>query len=255
MIDTHCHIHSPEFELTRNDLILSLKDQNIQAIIVGTDIEDSKKAIALANQYPFLYASIGIHPHEYDTYSIDSLVSTMSKIIESETVVAIGECGFDFYYHTVDEVREKQEALFCMQIDLALKYKKPLIIHTRESFQETYDVLSQYQGLTIILHCFTGNKQWVEMFNTLDHTMYYSFSGIVTFHNAQDIQDSVMYVPADRLLAETDSPYLAPIPHRGQQNTPLLLPHTISKIAELRNIDVDTMNQILDTNAKKAFSL
>lgn len=255
MIDTHCHIHSSEFELIRNDLILSLKENTIQAIVVGTDIEDSKKAIAVAKDCPFLYASLGIHPHEYDTYSIDSLSQMMSEIIESETVVAIGECGFDFYYHTVDEVREKQEALFCMQIDLALKYKKPLIIHTRESFQETYAVLSQYQGLTIILHCFTGNKKWVEKFNTLAHTIYYSFSGIITFKNAQDIQESVTYVPSDHILVETDSPYLAPIPHRGQQNTPLLLPHIISKIAELRNIDIDTMTQILDNNAKKAFSL
>lgn len=255
MIDTHCHIHSSEFELTRNDLILLLKKQNIQAIIVGTDIEDSKQAIALGHKHPFLYPSIGVHPHEYETYAIDSLTEVMSEIIESEDIVAIGECGFDFYYHTVDEVREKQEALFCLQIDLALKYKKPLIIHTRESFQETYEVLSQYKGLTIILHCFTGNKQWVKKFNTLDHIMYYSFSGIITFKNAQDIQDSVTYIPSDRLLVETDSPYLAPIPHRGQQNTPLLLPHIMSKIAELRNSDIDTMTQILDNNAKKAFSL
>lgn len=255
MIDTHCHIHSSEFELIRNDLILSLKENTIEAIVVGTNIEDSKKAIALANEYPFLYASIGVHPHEYNTYSIDSLSEMMSEIIELETIVAIGECGFDFYYHTVDEVREKQEALFCLQIDLALKYKKPLIIHTRESFQETYEVLSQYQGLTIILHCFTGNKQWVERFNTLAHTIYYSFSGIVTFNNAQDIQESVAYIPLDRLLVETDSPYLAPIPHRGQQNTPLLLPHIISKVAGLRNIDLQDMIQILDINANKAFSL
>lgn len=256
MIDTHCHIHSSEFDAIREDIVFSLKSHDIQAIIVGTDIEDSKKAVDLSRKYDFLHSSVGVHPHEYDTYSdMYTLSESLTQIIETQEVTAIGECGFDFYYHTADEVRDKQEQLFCIQIDLALKYNKPLIIHTRDSFEETYQVLSRYKDLTIILHCFTGTIDWVQKFNTLSHRIYYSFSGIITFNKTESIQESVAFIPEDYILVETDSPYLAPVPYRGKQNTPLFIEYTIEKIASIRNINKKDMINILDKNAKIAFNL
>ena len=255
MFDTHCHIHSQEFDANRDELLQALQKNSIQAILVGTSIEDSKKAIQLASQYSFLYAAIGVHPHEYDKIDINAIRKDLNMLLQTNPIIAVGETGFDFYYHKSEEVREQQEVLFRVHIDLALAFSKPLIIHTRDSFEETFQVLSEYQDLTIILHCFTGTSDWVYKFNTLSHRIYFSFSGIITFNNAVSIQETVKIVPENQLLVETDAPYLAPVPHRGQQNTPLFLLYTINKIAELRQIDIQKLTEILDYNAKKAFSI
>lgn len=255
MIDTHCHLHSQEFDDNREELLLQIKQNNIKAILVGTSIEDSIKAINLARQYEFLYASAGIHPHEYEEINLDISSLEMYKILSRETIVAIGECGFDFYYHRSSDVKDKQEKLFRLHLDMAGKYNKPVIIHTRDSFEDTYRVLSEYKDLHIILHCFTGDKGWVEKFNTLSHIIYFSFSGIITFKNSLPIQEAVKVVPENRLLVETDAPYLSPVPHRGNKNSPLFLEYNISKIAELRGVDTQKLEQILDTNATQAFKL
>jgi TatD DNase family protein len=255
MVDTHCHIHSEEFDENREQLLQELQISSIQAILVGTSIDDSAKAIQLASKYSFLYASLGVHPHEYEKIDIDTIREEMNTILQTNSILAMGETGFDFYYHKPEEVREQQEVLFRLHIELALEYQKPLIIHTRDSFKETFQVLSEYKDLTVILHCFTGNSDWVYKFNTLSHRIYFSFSGIITFNNAVSIQEAVKIVPESQLLSETDAPYLAPIPYRGKQNSPLFLIYTINKIAELREVDIQKITGILDSNAKKAFSI
>jgi TatD DNase family protein len=255
MVDTHCHIHSEEFDENREQLLQELQAHSIQAIVVGTSIEDSKKAIQLASKTSFLYASLGVHPHEYERIDIATVRKDLNTLLQTNSITAMGETGFDFYYHKSEEVREQQEALFRLHIELALLYNKPLIIHTRDSFEETFQVLSEYKDLTVILHCFTGTSDWVYTFNTLSHRIYFSFSGIITFNNASSIQEAVKIVPESQLLVETDAPYLAPIPYRGKQNSPLFLIHTINKIAELREVDIQKLIEILDSNAKKAFSI
>ena len=255
MFDTHCHIHSQEFDANRDELLQALQKNSIQAILVGTSIEDSKKAVELASQYSFLSATIGVHPHEYEKIDINTIRKEMNMLLKTNSTIAVGETGFDFYYHKPEEVRVQQEALFRVHIELALAFSKPLIIHTRDSFEETFQVLSEYKDLTVILHCFTGTSDWVYKFNTLSHRIYFSFSGIITFNNAVSIQETVKIVPENQLLVETDAPYLAPVPHRGQQNTPLFLLYTINKVAELRQIDIQKLTEILDYNAKKAFSI
>jgi TatD DNase family protein len=255
MIDTHCHLQAKEFDDNRDALLLQLKDNNIKAILVGTSIEDSIKASNIAKQYDFLYSSLGVHPHEYDVIDLDTVRQDMDNILSNEDVTALGECGFDFYYHRSSEVKESQEKLFRLHLDMAIKYNKPVIIHTRDSFEDTHRVLSEYNGLIIILHCFTGDKNWVNKFNSLRHTIYFSFSGIITFKNSITIQEAVKVVPENRLLVETDAPYLSPVPHRGKQNNPLFLEYNIAKIATLRGIDTQELEQILDYNAIKAFDL
>lgn len=255
MIDTHCHLHSAEFDLIREDLIAQIQNLGIEVISVGTSIDDSKKAIALSKQYKFINSSVGIHPHEYESVNLDSSLLEINNILNTNKVVALGECGFDFYYHISDEAKIKQEALFRLHLDLAAQYHKPVIIHTRDSFDDTYRVLSDYKGLTIILHCFTGDKNWVNKFNTLNNIIYFSFSGIITFKNTDLIQDAVKQVSMDRLLVETDSPYLAPVPHRGKQNTPLFLINNIDKIADLLGLNSSDIVKILDQNARRAFNI
>lgn len=255
MIDTHCHLHSKEFDNNRGEILSQLKQNNIQAILVGTSTEDSVEAIKLAKDYDFLYPSLGVHPHEYEVIDINTVKQEMDNILSSEYVSAIGECGFDFYYHQSLEAKEQQENLFRLHLDLALKYNKPIIIHTRDSFEDTYRVLSEYKDLVIILHCFTGDVFWVNKFTELAHTIYFSFSGIITFKNSKDIQEAVKIVPENRLLVETDSPYLAPVPHRGKQNTPLFLEYNIRQIANLRQVEYQELINILDNNAKEAFKI
>lgn len=255
MIDTHCHLHSQEFDDNRDELLLQMHQHKIKAILVGTSIEDSIKAISLASEYEFLNASVGIHPHEYEVINLDRASLEMDRILSQEPIIAIGECGFDFYYHRSSEVGESQEKLFRLHLDMAVKYNKPVIIHTRDSFEDTYRVLSEYKNLVVILHCFTGDKEWVEKFNILSHIIYFSFSGIITFKNSLSIQEAVKVVSENRILVETDAPYLSPVPHRGKQNSPLFLEYNIAKIAKLRGIDTQELEQILDTNAIKAFNL
>jgi len=255
MIDTHCHLHSKEFDSNREEILSQLKQNNIQAVLVGTSIEDGIEAIKLAKDYGFLYPSLGVHPHEYEVININTVRQEMNNILSGEDIIAIGECGFDFYYHQSLEAKEQQESLFRLHLDIAIKYNKPVIIHTRDSFEDTYRVLSEYKDLVIILHCFTGDTFWVNKFIELSHTIYFSFSGIITFKNSRDIQEAVKIVPENRLLVETDAPYLAPVPHRGQQNTPLFLEYNIRQIANLRSMDYEELLHILDNNAKKAFNI
>jgi TatD DNase family protein len=255
MIDTHCHLHSKEFNNNRGEIISQLKQNNTQAILVGTSIEDSIEAIKLAKDYDFLYPSIGVHPHEYEVIDINTVRQDMDNILASEDIIAIGECGFDFYYHQSHEAKEQQENLFRLHLDMAVKYNKPVIIHTRDSFEDTYRVLSEYKDLVIILHCFTGDTFWVNKFIELEHTIYFSFSGIITFKNSASIQEAVKIVPVNRLLVETDSPYLAPIPHRGKQNTPLFLEYNIRQISNLRAVEYQELINILDNNAQLAFNI
>jgi TatD DNase family protein len=256
MIDTHCHLHSHEFDSNRSEILSLLRQNNIQAILVGTSIEDSKSALRIAEKYKFLYPTLGVHPHEYENLDLAQVRMDMEQIISnSHDIIALGECGFDFYYHNSDEVKDKQENLFRLHLDIALKYNKPVIIHTRDSFEDTYRVLSEYTNLTIILHCFTGDKYWVDKFSKLKLNIYFSFSGIITFKNVESIQEAVKFVEIDNLLVETDAPYLAPVPHRGQQNTPLFLEYNIRQIANLRGVNYEELVRILDKNATKAFNI
>jgi len=256
MIDTHCHLHSQEFDNNRAEILSLLQQNNIQAILVGTSLEDSLEAIELAREYEFLYPTLGIHPHEYENLDLSKISIDMEKSLSTkDDIIALGECGFDFYYHNSVEVKDKQEQLFRLHLDMAGKYNKPVIIHTRDSFEDTYRVLSEYQNLIIILHCFTGDKDWVEKFSNLKLNIYFSFSGIITFKNSESIQEAVKFVAIDKLLVETDAPYLAPVPHRGQQNTPLFLEYNIRQIANLRGMDYEELVRILDNNARQAFSI
>lgn len=255
MIDTHCHLHSSEFDSNREDILSKINIQQIKAILVGTSIEDSLDAIRLASKYNYLYASIGVHPHEYENIDINKIKIEMDSLLNQYKFIAIGECGFDFYYHQSREAKEKQENLFRVHLELARQYKKPVIIHTRDSFEDTYRIISEYTDLTIILHCFTGDSNWVYKFKQLNPNIYFSFSGIITFKNSQDIQEAVKIVPENRLLVETDSPYLAPVPHRGKQNTPLFLEHNIKQIGNLRSVEYHKLINILDKNAIQVFGL
>ncbi len=256
MVDTHTHLHGDEFGEDIAQILTDMRSKSIRAVTIGTGIEESKQAIALAEQEPSIWASVGVHPHEALKVSVPEIQEEFVQLSNHPRVVGIGEGGFDFYYNNREESYEAQAALFRMHIEISKQLSKPLIIHTRDSFEETIEVLSEYQGLTIILHCFTGGPEWVEKFQDLNHDIYFSFSGIVTFKNNVDhIKDSAKIIPDSNILAETDSPYLAPVPHRGKKNQTPYVWYVIDILAQLRGVSFDEMDEQLDRNAERVFGI
>lgn len=257
MFDTHCHIHGQEFDKHRDQLIAQIQEQQLKLVCIGTTLADSQKAVDYVQEYESMWATVGLHPHEVVSISDPAyLRQELKRLAKYSSVVGLGETGFDFYYNDKEVLYSWQRKLFQVHIELAQELQLPLIIHTRDAFPETYELLSQYQDLTVIYHCFTGSPYWVDRLLSLPHISYFSFSGLITFKKkTENIQEAVKVVPEDRILVETDSPYLAPEPFRGKQNQPLYIQYMIEKIAHIRGCSVETQEEILDTNACQVFQI
>jgi TatD DNase family protein len=216
--DNHCHLHFREADPTAvAQSVATARAAGVERFItVGCDVADSEAAIAAARAHPGVFATAGVHPHEAE-HGIDGL----EQLLDDPTVVAVGECGLDFHYD--HSPREAQRAAFAAQIAMAHDRDLALVIHTRSAWPETFDILAA-EGVPerTVFHCFTGGAD--EAARCLDLGAHLSISGIVTFKSAQDIRDAVALCPPDRLLVETDAPYLAPVPHRGETNRPALVP-------------------------------
>ncbi|MFB6225491.1 MAG: TatD family hydrolase [Candidatus Paceibacteria bacterium] len=256
MIDTHTHLHEPDFDSIREEIITDMQRKQMTGVLVGTDLDTSRSAIRLAEQYPQTFmSSVGIHPHEAEHTTEEDLAKER-ELIEESHVQGIGEAGLDYAGHTTSELKTKQQYLFRHQIDMAREYGLPLIIHTRDAWEDTYEILHAHttSDMPIVLHCFTGNVEWARRFLDAFPNLMISFSGIVTFRkNVEDIQQAARSVPQDRMLAETDSPYLAPEPYRGKQNDTRNLTYVIQKLAELQGVSFSAIDSQLDANARTIF--
>jgi TatD DNase family protein len=230
-IDNHCHLHDARIPGGAAAAVDAARAAGVTAMItVGCDRATSLAAIAVANQFDDVWATVGLHPHD----SVNG-VETVTDLFDHAKVIAVGECGLDFHYD--HSPRELQREAFVEQIQLAHHLRLPLIIHTREAWVETFDIL-RVEGVPpqTIFHCFTGGAD--EARQCLDLGGFLSFSGIVTFKTATDVQEAAKLCPADRLLVETDSPYLAPLPHRGKPNHPANVALVGAFLADLRGDDV-----------------
>lgn len=245
----------PDFDEDRPVVIKQALEAGISTLItIGTDLEDSRKAIALAEEYEFIFAAVGVHPH--DVKDIDDPESTY-KAIESlashNRVVALGETGLDYHYlHSPAHVQQEH---FKKTIGLARAVGLPLIIHSREAKADTLKILKEEGGEKTggVFHCFSGDMEMAEM--ALDMGFYISFSGVVTFKNASRILDILKAIPLDRILVETDSPYLTPHPYRGKRNEPAYVTYVARKVAEIKGVSLEeTCKQIMD-NAVSLFKL
>ena len=214
MIDSHAHIHFPQFDKDREEIIKECEEKLTAVITVGCDIEDSKKAIKVAESSKNIYASVGIHPHEAKNYS-EKDYETIVKLIESSPkVVAVGEAGLDFYRNL--SPADKQFEIFEMQAEIARKFNLPLIIHTRNAAKEMAEFIrTKLKGCKGIIHCFSGEKELLE--SALDQGFFISYSGTVTYPKNQELRETLKYVPSSRLLIETDCPYLSPQPVREKE--------------------------------------
>ncbi len=257
LIDTHCHIADIEFDADRDAVIKAAIVAGVQKmIVIGTSLESSQRAIALAEQHPFLWATVGLHPHDAKAFD-DKLFETFSQMASHPKVVAIGETGFDLFYNHAS--LEVQRHAFIEQIRLAKEKQLPLVIHTRDAWPETFDLFEKEdirihaQHVGVVLHCFTGDKKIVK--RALDFDCYLSFSGIMTFKKAFDVQAAAISVDIDKLLVETDAPYLAPQGKRGKRNEPAYVTLVAKKLAELRNMPFDALCETTTLNAERLFRL
>ncbi len=251
-VDSHCHLDFPEL-IERKDEILALMAQNTvdQALCVSVKLETFPRVLALAEAYPHLWASVGVHPDNNDCEEPD--VDRLLTLAAHPRVVAIGETGLDYYWHK--DKPEWQRERFRTHIRAANACDKPLIIHTRDSAEDTLRLMREENASAPggVMHCFTETQEVAEA--ALDLGFYISFSGIVTFKNAKALKEVARYVPLDRMLIETDAPYLAPAPHRGKQNEPGFVKHVAEHIAELRDVPVETIARQTTDNFKTLFKI
>ncbi len=257
LIDTHTHIADPEFDIDREVVIERALSANVQKmILIGTDLASSKRAVALAERYPFLFATVGLHPHESHVMN-ETLLISLKSLCGHPKVVGCGEMGLDYHYHHATQ--EDQRHAFVAQIRLAKEKRLPLIVHSREAWEEMFDYLEQEQVQThakevgAVFHCFTGDKKVAE--RAIDLGFYISFSGIVTFPKAADLQEIASTMPIEKMLIETDAPYLAPQGFRGKRNEPAYVRVVAEKIAALRSCSLEEIAVQTSQNAIRLFGL
>ena len=248
-IDTHSHIYYEKFNDDLDEVIDRAKNNFLRNIIcVGVDIESSKKSIKISEENNFIYATAGYHPHESKDTS-ENYLSDIKQMLSHPKVVALGEIGLDYHYNLSDETIQKK--VFQEQLELAKLTNKPAIIHTRMAEDDTYNILKSTESSNAVIHCFTGEYDFAK--KILDLGLMLSFTGIVTF--AKELENTIKKIPLDRIMLETDSPYLAPIPHRGKRNEPAMIKHIAEKISSIKNTSIENVAQITTKTAQKFFGI
>jgi len=247
-VDSHCHVHDERIPDGTAAAVAAAAEAGVTTLVsVGCDRATSLAAIAAAAEHAGVYATVGLHPHD----AVNG-VDTIADLFDVDGIVAVGECGLDYYYD--HSPREIQQRVFAEQIAIANDRDLPLVIHTRDAWDDTFSVLAEtgVPGRTIF-HCFTGGPD--EARRALEIGALLSFSGIVTFKGAPQVQAAAILCPLDRMLVETDSPYLAPVPHRGKPNRPAWVPHVGQHIADLRDMAVADVAIGTTTNARSVFAV
>lgn len=253
IFDSHTHLNAEQFNDDIPETIERAKELGvIKMAVVGFDTPTIEKSLQLSHDYSNIYSIIGWHPTEAGSYTKD-VEKKLQEQLTMPKVVALGEIGLDYYW--MEDPKEVQAEVFRRQIAIAKEMNLPISIHTREALADTYQILKEEDIRDIggIMHSFSGDFEWAKRF--LDLGMHISFSGVVTFKKAQDVQEAATHVPLDRLLVETDAPYLAPVPYRGKRNEPGYTRYTVEKIAELRNLPVEEVALQTWKNAHRLFRI
>ncbi|WAC08873.1 MAG: TatD family hydrolase [Thermodesulfobacteriota bacterium] len=253
LIDTHAHLSLPQFDKDRTEVIKRARDAGIKHIItVGTDSDDCRKAVSLAQEHDFISAAVGIHPHDVKTINAETY-SLLRELAADNNVVAIGEIGLDFYRNL--SLRETQLHHFREQMRIAREISRPVVIHDREAHQEVLKILQQEKAKTIggVIHCFSGD--WEMAKACLDMGFYISIPGTITYKKSEEYHKLVRDLPLDRMLVETDCPFLAPHPFRGKRNEPAYVKYVAEAIARIKGIGIEEVAKITTQNAQNLFNL
>lgn len=254
IFDTHTHIYEDQFANDYQDVIKRAVDNNVKLIMLPSDsISEAKKALALANQYPFIYCAIGIHPSETEGLDLETTLLEEEKLLlSSPKVKALGEIGLDYHFENSDEVKNRQKIFFIKQIELANKLHFPIIIHSRDAAADTLAIIKEHKPLYgFVFHCFSYSYEVMKEVIALGG--YIGLDGPVTYKNAVTPKKVAVNVPLNRLLLETDAPYLAPVPHRGERNEPSFIVNVASMISQLRNMTYDELCLVTYQNGKDFF--
>jgi TatD DNase family protein len=248
MIDSHCHLDDSKFDADREQTMQRALDAgvtNLLAIGTGDGPPDLEAAIRLAEQYPFIYATVGVHPHDAAKAAPETWVR-LTQLAAHPKVLAIGEIGLDYHYDF--SPRPVQAEAFQRQLAIAQRAGKPIVIHTREAWDDTLSALARWQGGGI-MHCFTGNPEQARQ--ALDLGFHLAFGGVITFPKAEETREAARLAPEDRILVETDCPYLAPVPHRGKRNEPAFMVETARRLAEVRGVTPERIAEVTTGNFER----
>lgn len=249
LIDTHAHLNTEEFLEDLNHIIEKAKEAGIdQVIVIGMDEAHNLRAIELAKEHDMLYATVGVHPGYVD----DTTTNHLEALLQAPKVVAVGECGIDLYW-TKDNL-ELQKKVFIEQIELSIKHHLPLVIHTRNSFDEAYACLLPYKGKAFgVFHCFSSHVEDAK--KAIDLGFFVGLDGPITYKNAKDVHDIAKHIDLKHMLIETDSPYLPPQPYRGKRNEPAYVCEVARKLAEIKGVSYEEVAQVTSDNARRLFNL
>lgn len=253
LFDSHAHYDDEKYTKDRYEVIGRAHEQGVSYILnASSDIASSVESISLSQELDYVYAAVGVHPHNVGEIN-DNTITTLADFAENKKVVAIGEIGLDYYYDNYP--REAQKYWFARQINLAKNVKLPIIVHSRDAHEEVLNIIKNERASEVggVFHCFAGSVEMAKIL--LNHNFYISIGGVVTFKNAKTILDVAAYVPNDRLLIETDCPYLTPEPHRGKRNDSGYLYLVAEKIAEIKGLSFQEVAQMTTENGKRLFNI
>lgn len=264
-IDSHAHLEYPDFEGNLEAAISRAKSADVLKIVnIGTTVSNTKKGILLSEKYKgIIFPTAGLHPHDIDeAIDLEKQLQELKKIIQKKKVYAIGECGLDYsrIFESSDsgsdeyEVK-KQKELLSAQLLIAKENNLPVVIHSRMAEDDTFEILSNndFRDLKGVVHCYTGTKEFAE--KVLDLGFYIGFTGIITFPKAADLLEVVKEVPLEKILIETDCPFIAPVPYRGQRNEPAYVVEVAKKIADIKNVSLETVAEVTTKNAEELFEI
>ena len=249
--DTHAHYDDRRFNDDRDELLGSMEAAGVTLILnSASSLSSARFSLRMADKYPFVYASVGVHPHDAKSMT-DDTVTELEKLLNHPKAMAVGEIGLDFHYDF--SPRDVQKKRFREQLELARRAKMPVIIHERESLNDTLDIIRDYRDLTGVFHCFSGS--WETAKTILDMGWYLSLTGVITFRNARRALEVLERMPGDRIMLETDCPYLAPDPMRGKRNSSLYLPYIAETVAEVRGISLEETAALTMENGRRFFGI
>ena len=250
MIDTHSHINFEDYKLNFEEFLSEIKHNEVEKVIIpGVEPSSFNEIISLCNKYEMIYGTIGVHPSEFQTYN-QKIEAIIYRLIENSKIVAIGEIGLDYHYG--NDSKEEQKNILRKQLKIAEETKLPVVIHDRESHEDVFEILQEYKLSNVIFHCFSGNSEFAK--RCIDKGYYIGLGGVVTFKNAKDLKESTKIIPLDRILLETDAPYLAPVPFRGKTNSPAYLKYIAQEIANIKEINIEEVKKQTTINAKRIFN-